>query len=53
MSLPTPKEMSKFAKQFTKEQWDALCKNQQFLDIFTESLEASTILAAKILQKPS
>ena len=48
--LPTPAQMRKFAKEF-KAEWQTLCANQEFLDIFTEDLDKARKLAKKIILK--
>ncbi|MEK6883719.1 MAG: hypothetical protein AABY22_29090 [Nanoarchaeota archaeon] len=48
---PSVKKVKEFAKQFTKNQWQTLCSNKQFIDLLMEDSEKSKILAVEILYK--
>ncbi len=49
MSDPTPKDMADFRKAYTQIEWDKLCANKEFLDIFTLDLSKADEIARKVL----
>lgn len=49
--LPTPQEMKIFAKDYTKEEWAALCREKVFINVFTIDLKAAKLIAKKIFPK--
>lgn len=49
--LPTPKQMKKFAGQYSKENWAIISEDTEFLEIFTQDIKKSKIIADKILSK--
>jgi hypothetical protein len=48
-SLPTAKEMKAFALMLTSGEWDAVCKRQDFLDVFTIDLNQASLVVRQIL----
>jgi hypothetical protein len=48
---PTPSELLEFSKQFSREEWDVLCKNRGFVHFLAEDLAACKLLAKKVLER--
>jgi hypothetical protein len=48
---PTPEEMKAFAARFTKDEWDKLCANAEFISLVDKDLAKCRPLAEKILAK--
>lgn len=48
---PTHLELLEFSKQFTREEWEILCKNRGFLHFLAEDLAACRLLAKKVLER--
>jgi hypothetical protein len=45
------KSLKKWATQFSKKEWDQLCKNKDFNDIIFEDSELTADLVEEILKK--
>jgi hypothetical protein len=48
---PTHLELLEFSKQFTREEWEILCKNRGFIHFLAEDLAACRLLAKKVLER--
>jgi hypothetical protein len=48
---PTHFELLEFSKQFSREEWEILCKNRGFIHFFAEDLAACRLLAKKVLER--
>lgn len=48
---PSARKMSSFAAQFSREEWEALCKNPYFLEFMDHDLDKAKIIACKLLRK--
>lgn len=48
---PTHLELLEFSKQFTREEWEILCKNRGFIHFLAEDLPACRLLAKKVLER--
>jgi len=49
--LPTSLEMQAFAKQFTKDQWDYLCTNPDFIKNIVDDISLAQSIAEKFYPK--
>jgi len=50
-TLTLAEKMRHFAKPFSDTEWEALCRNQKFLDGFSEDPDSVRVLAEEILAK--
>jgi len=48
---PTHLELLDFSKQFSREEWEILCKNRGFIHFLAEDLAACRLLAKKVLER--
>ena len=48
---PTHLELLEFSKQFSREEWEILCKNRGFIHFLAEDLAACRLLAKKVLER--
>ena len=44
-------ELLEFSKQFSREEWEILCKNRGFVHFLADDLKASRLLAKKVLER--
>lgn len=49
--LPSASNMTDFASQFTKPEWDYLCRNHAFVDLIDHDLEKAKSVARALLGK--
>ena len=48
---PTHLELLEFSKQFSREEWEILCKNRGFIHFLAEDIAACRLLAKKVLER--
>jgi hypothetical protein len=48
---PTHLEVLEFSKQFSRKEWEILCKNRGFVHFLADDLKASRLLAKKVLER--
>mgnify|MGYP001619543038 CR=1 FL=1 len=46
---PSAKQMSKFARLFTKKQWEQCCEQPEFVDLVVEDIPKAQNIAIRIL----
>jgi hypothetical protein len=48
---PTAKKMASFASQFSKPEWDLLCRNPFFVEFLDRDLEKAKTIAGTLLNR--
>lgn len=45
------RQIKKWAAQFSSQEWETLCTNQEFLDVIMDNLQKASEIAESILKK--